>query len=185
MASTPPRPPSCPPDGRWSCEGYLDVIAAHAAGITNAVASCGTALGPDHFRLLGRFCATIVLAFDADTAGGDAAARLHDMEARFRMELAVAELPAGTDPGDLGSTAPDQLRSAVDNAAPLLGYTVNRVLRRGATDSIGARVRTANAALDVVAQHPDRLKQRVVTSRSNSPSQTPWKEASMSSTPGV
>ena len=64
------------------CEGYLDVIGAAAADISTAVASCGTALGSQHLQLLGRFADRVVLAFDADTAGAKAAARLHNLEAQ-------------------------------------------------------------------------------------------------------
>ena len=54
-------------------EGYTDVIACHQAGVAQAVATCGTALRAEHFKLLGRFTGRIVLAFDADAAGGRAA----------------------------------------------------------------------------------------------------------------
>ena len=64
------------------CEGYLDVIGAAAADISTAVASCGTALGSQHLQLLGRFADRVILAFDADTAGAKAAARLHHLEAQ-------------------------------------------------------------------------------------------------------
>ena len=56
-------------------EGYTDVIACHQAGVPQAVATCGTALRAEHFKLLGRFTGRIVLAFDADAAGGRAAGR--------------------------------------------------------------------------------------------------------------
>ena len=108
------------------CEGYLDVIGAAAADISTAVASCGTALGSEHLQLLGRFADRVVLAFDADTAGAKAAARLHHLEAQQKLTLAVATLPSGTDPGDLGFTAPDQLRQCIDDAKPLMTFLVDR-----------------------------------------------------------
>ena len=67
------------------CEGYLDVIGAAAADISTAVASCGTALGSDHLQLLGRFADRVILAFDADTPGAKAAARLHHLEAQQKL----------------------------------------------------------------------------------------------------
>ena len=118
------------------CEGYLDVIGAAAADISTAVASCGTALGSDHLQLLGRFADRIILAFDADTAGAKAAARLHHLEAQQKLTLAVATLPSGTDPGDLGFTAPDQLRQCIDDAKPLMTFLVDRAIDAGDRDSI-------------------------------------------------
>ena len=139
------------------CEGYLDVIGAAAANISTAVASCGTALGSQHLQLLGRFADRVILAFDADTAGANAAARLHDLEAQQKLTLAVATLPSGTDPGDLGFTAPDQLRQCIDDATPLMTFLVDRAIDAGDRDSIEGRVRTANRALAVVGEHPDPL----------------------------
>ena len=99
----------------------------------------------------------VVLAFDADTAGAKAAARLHHLEAQQKLTLAVATLPSGTDPGDLGFTAPDQLRQCIDDAQPLMTFLVDRAIDAGDRDSIEGRVRTANRALVVVGEHPDPL----------------------------
>ena len=75
------------------CEGYTDVIGFHLAGVPQAVATCGTALTEDHLRVLSHFAKRVVLAFDADTAGEAAAARLYEWEKRHEIELAVADLP--------------------------------------------------------------------------------------------
>ena len=75
------------------CEGYTDVIGFFNAGVPRAVATCGTALTEEHFRLLGNFAKRIVLAFDADAAGQSAAARFYEWEKRHELEVAVAALP--------------------------------------------------------------------------------------------
>ena len=77
------------------CEGYTDVIGLFTAGLPRAVATCGTALTEEHFRLLGRFAKRVVSAFDADAAGQSAAARFYEWEKRHELEVAVAALPAG------------------------------------------------------------------------------------------
>ena len=139
------------------CEGYTDVIGFHLAGIHRAVATCGTALTEDHFRLLSRFAKRIVLAFDADAAGESAAARLYEWERRHELELCVAMFPSGSDPGELASTNPEALREAIANARPFLAFRIDRAL--GATElaSPEARSRAADAAIAVVAEHPDNL----------------------------
>ena len=139
------------------CEGYFDVIGAHAAGIPNAVASCGTALGHDHLQLLGRFTDRLVLAFDADAAGANAVARLHDLADRHNVTFHVAALPADTDPGDLGFSNPAGLTEAIEHAAPLMAFLVDRAIAAGDRTTIEGRVRTATDALTLVAEHPDRL----------------------------
>ncbi|HSJ36419.1 MAG TPA: DNA primase, partial [Acidimicrobiia bacterium] len=84
-------------------EGYTDVIGLHQAGIPEAVATCGTALTDEHFDLLRRFSERVVLAFDADEAGAEAARRTSELEAPVRLDLdmRVAVMPDGGDPADI------------------------------------------------------------------------------------
>ena len=91
------------------CEGYTDVIGFHRAGVTTAVATCGTAFTEDHVRLLKRYASRVVLAFDADAAGQGAAERFYEWERKHDMQVAVARLPGGMDPGELAQRDPAAL----------------------------------------------------------------------------
>ena len=138
------------------CEGYTDVIGCAEAGIELAVATCGTALTEEHVRLLKRFSADrLVLAFDADAAGAAAAGRVYAWERKFELEVLVADLPAGRDPGDLGRTDPDALHRAVEKAVPLLQFRVDRALVGADLSTIESRARSAERAVTVVNEHPD------------------------------
>jgi DNA primase len=137
------------------CEGYTDVIGMATAGVPVAVATCGTALTAEHFRLLKRFANRVVLAFDADEAGQGAADRFYQWERDLDLQVSVARLPAGTDPGQLSLDDPAALRAAVDDAVPFLKHRLDRVLRRRPITTVEDRARTAEAALAVVAEHPD------------------------------
>ncbi len=139
------------------CEGYTDVIGFASVGVPRAVATCGTALTDEHVRLLRSFADRVVLAFDADAAGQNAAAKFYDWERKLDLEVSVADLPLGVDPGDLARTDPDQLRAAVEGAVPFLGFRVNRVLDAGDLSRPEGRARTAEAALAVIAEHPSDL----------------------------
>ena len=79
-------------------EGYFDVAQALQAGITNVVASSGTALTPAQARLLKRFTSKIVLSFDPDAAGKGAAARSSELLVAEGFRVNVAMMPAGDDP---------------------------------------------------------------------------------------
>ncbi len=136
------------------CEGYTDVIGFAAVGVPRAVATCGTALTEDHVRVLKRFARRLVLAFDPDAAGAAAAERVYDWEQAHELEVVVADLPMGQDPGDLARSDPDRLRTAVEKPMPFLGFRVDRVLAAGRTDTPEHRARTAEAALDVIGEHP-------------------------------
>lgn len=139
------------------CEGYTDVIGFFRAGVPRAVATCGTSLTEDHFRLLANFARRIVLAFDADSAGQNAAARLYEWERRHDVELAVAALPAGCDPAELAESDPAALEEAVRTAQPFLGFQVERAIAAVDLGSPEGRSRGAEAAVAVVAEHPNEL----------------------------
>ena len=106
------------------CEGYTDVIGFFTAGMPRAVATCGTSLTEEHFRLLSRFAKRVVLAFDADAAGQQAAARFYEWERRHELEVAVAALPLGCDPADLAKRDPEALKEAVEGARTFLSFRV-------------------------------------------------------------
>jgi DNA primase len=149
------------------CEGYTDVIGFARAGIPRAVATCGTALTEDHVKLLARFAKRIVLAFDADAAGQGAADRFSAWESRYELEVCVADLPPGKDPGDLAQSDPARLQAAVERLAewrpgaagakPYLAFRLDRVLAAGDLASVEGRARAAKAGVEVLAGTSDEL----------------------------
>lgn len=139
------------------CEGYTDVIGLFGAGVERAVATCGTALAEEHVKLLRNFASKVVLAFDADSAGQAAAGRFYEWERRLEVDVAVADLPPGSDPGELARRDPDSLRRAVDEAKPFLRFRVERILDTARLDTPEGRAKAADAALTAVAEHPDDL----------------------------
>ena len=139
------------------CEGYTDVIGFAVAGVTTAVATCGTALTIDHLRTLRKFARRVVLAFDADAAGQDAAARFYQWERDLDLDVAVAALPSGVDPGDLAQSDPQRLHAAISEAVPFLGFRVERVLTSAPLASPEGRAKAAEAALAVIGEHPSEL----------------------------
>jgi len=139
------------------CEGYTDVIGFFQADIPRAVATCGTALTDEHVKLLRKFARRVVLSFDADAAGQNAAARFYEWEKSYDLDVAVADLPEGADPGELAQKDPERLRQAIANAKPFLGFRVSRVLDAGNFETAEGRAKTAEAALAMVAEHPDPL----------------------------
>ncbi len=142
------------------CEGYTDVIGFAQAGVGRAVATCGTALTEQHVTVLRRFARRLVLAFDADAAGQGAAERLYEWERTHEVDVAVAALPAGSDPGDLGRADPDALRAAVAEAKPFLGFRIDRSLARADLRTPEGRARAAEAALEMVREHPSEIVRR-------------------------
>ena len=139
------------------CEGYTDVIGFRRAGVGQAVATCGTALTEDHVQQLKRFTRRLVLAYDADEAGQSAADRVYAWEKAYEISVSVVALPAGADPDEMSRSDPEALAAAVAEARPFLEFRVDRVLAAADLGSLEGQARAADAALTVVAEHPDAL----------------------------
>ena len=137
------------------CEGYTDVIGLAKVGVPTAVATCGTALAEQHFYTLKNFARRVVLAFDADPAGQAAAERLYQWEQRYELDLAVAALPGGLDPGDLSRRDPEALRQAIAGARPFLAFRLDRALAGADLRSPEGRAKAAELAMSLVAEHPN------------------------------
>ncbi|MFG0329532.1 MAG: DNA primase [Phycisphaerales bacterium] len=105
-------------------EGYTDVIALHAAGVENAVATLGTSLTRDHARILKRLCDRVTLVFDGDAAGQKAADRAVEIFFQGGVDVRVAVLPGGQDPADLAASdaGVEQFRSIVSGAPDAIEY---------------------------------------------------------------
>jgi DNA primase len=98
-----------------------------------------------------------VLAYDADTAGQAAAERWYEWEQRYEVEVQVADLPPGRDPGDLWKDDRAALPAAIERAAPFLQFRLDRLLAGADLRTLEGRARAAEAAAAIVAAHPNEL----------------------------
>ncbi|MGH2746380.1 MAG: DNA primase [Actinomycetota bacterium] len=137
-------------------EGYTDVIALHEAGVTEAVATNGVALGQTHFELLKKFTQRAVLMLDPDTAGQGATERSFDIHNRVGIEVLVAPLPAGRDPAEVvADDGAESIRKVVDAARPLLEFKLDQTIGKLPLDTPEARARAVREAVRVLGWHPD------------------------------
>jgi DNA primase len=112
-------------------EGYTDVIGLAQAGIESAVATCGTALGEAHFKLMSRFATRAVLAFDSDEAGARAAERAFAFQEQYPVQAVVMIMPDGLDPAEfVAKHGADQVLEAAKAARPMVEYMVRRTVER-------------------------------------------------------
>lgn len=103
-------------------EGQMDLILSHQVGVTNAVASSGTAFTAEHLGLIKRFTKNIILAFDADDAGLAAAHKGVLLALSQDMSVRIAKLPRGMDPADMALKDPETWKSAIANAQPVIDF---------------------------------------------------------------
>jgi DNA primase len=145
-------------------EGYTDVMAAHLAGITTAVATCGTAFGADHIRILRRllmdddaFRGEVIFTFDGDAAGQKAALRAFSEDQKFVTQTFVAVEPDGLDPCELRQEKGDlALRDLIARRVPLFEFAIRAELAHHKLDTAEGRVNALNAAAPLVAQIRDK-----------------------------
>jgi len=145
-------------------EGYTDVMAAQLAGITTAVATCGTAFGADHIRIIRRllmdddaFRGEVIFTFDGDAAGQKAALRAFSEDQKFVTQTFVAVEPDGLDPCDLRQQKGDlALRDLIAKRVPLFEFAIKTELGLHKLASAEGRVNALNATAPLVAQIRDK-----------------------------
>ena len=167
-------------------EGYTDVMAAHLSGVTTAVATCGTAFGADHVRVVRRLLGDIddpaagvvtgqgrearggevIFTFDGDAAGQKAALRAYAEDQRFATQTFVAVDPGGLDPCDLRMKEGDQgIPRLLSGRVPLFEFVIRTSLSHLDLDTSEGRVRGLRSAAPVVAGIRDRALKREYTRR--------------------
>jgi DNA primase len=159
-------------------EGYTDVMAAHLSGVTTAVATCGTAFGADHAkvvrRLLGDTTAgggmqlasggtvggEIIFTFDGDAAGQKAAERAYGEDQRFFAQTYVAVADGGMDPCDLRmAKGPEAVRALVDDRKPLFAFVIQAKIKQFDLNTVEGRVSAVRAAAPEIVGIRDRSQQ--------------------------
>jgi DNA primase len=144
-------------------EGYTDVMACHLAGVTTAVATCGTAFGVDHIKIVRRVIGDVdnadttgtgevIFTFDPDEAGQKAASRAFSEEQRFAAQTFVAVAPDGLDPCDLRlNKGDDAVRRLIKTRQPMFEFMIKRRLTEHDLETVEGRVAALRAAAPVIA----------------------------------
>ncbi|MCS5720532.1 DNA primase [Herbiconiux sp. CPCC 203407] len=144
-------------------EGYTDVMACHLAGVTTAVATCGTSFGVDHIKIMRRVLADdsaglgeVVFTFDPDAAGQKAALRAFSEEQRFAAQTYVAVAPDGLDPCDLRlAKGDDAVRRLVKGKRPMFEFVIKQKLSAYDLETVEGRVAALRDAAPIVAEIRD------------------------------
>ncbi|MDN3494397.1 DNA primase [Planococcus sp. APC 4015] len=147
-------------------EGYTDVMACHLAGVTTAIATCGTAFAADHITVLRRVmgddstAGEVVFTFDPDAAGQKAALRAFADAKRFNAQTYVATGPQGLDPCDLRLERGDgAVRALMDAKVPMVEFVLDQRISGFDLASVEGRVGALRVAAPVVAELRDPLLQ--------------------------
>ncbi|MFI2504811.1 DNA primase [Streptomyces sp. NPDC018972] len=139
-------------------EGYTDVMACHLAGVTTAIATCGTAFGGDHIKILRRLLmdngsARVIFTFDGDAAGQKAALRAFEDDQKFAAETYIAIAPDGMDPCDLRLAKGDEaVADLAEPRTPLFEFALRQIVRRYDLDTPAGRAAALDEAAPIVAR---------------------------------
>jgi DNA primase len=145
-------------------EGYTDVMACHLSGVETAIATCGTAFGVDHIKVLRRIMrdeadlapSKVIFTFDGDAAGQSAAMKAFREDQRWASQSFVAVARSGMDPCELRQAeGPDAVRALVDRAVPMFEFAVRTTIARYDLDTAEGRIEAMRAAAPIVASIRD------------------------------
>jgi len=140
-------------------EGYTDVMACHLAGIETAVATCGTAFGADHIRIVRRLIGDdqraggkVIFTFDGDGAGQKAALRAFEEDQRFVAQTFIAVAPAGMDPCELRlQRGEEAVRELIESRQPLFEFKIRSEIKDVDLNTAEGRVQGLRMTAPVVA----------------------------------
>ncbi len=134
-------------------EGYMDVISAHNKGVTNVVASLGTAFTAEQARLMDRIADTAVLAYDMDAAGRNATMRAFEIVKGTGLDIRVASLPEGKDPDEyLKTHGSEAFRAIMDTAPNITDYVLNDAMKRHDSTRLEGKAAIVGELLPVLGQ---------------------------------
>ncbi|MFD9002141.1 DNA primase [Streptomyces sp. NPDC059582] len=139
-------------------EGYTDVMACHLAGVTTAIATCGTAFGGDHIKILRRLLmdngsARVIFTFDGDAAGQKAALRAFEDDQKFAAETYIAIAPDNMDPCELRLAKGDEaVADLVEPRTPLFEFALRQIVVRYDLDTPAGRAAALDEAAPIVAR---------------------------------
>ncbi|MEU9380504.1 DNA primase [Streptomyces sp. NPDC048279] len=139
-------------------EGYTDVMACHLAGVTTAIATCGTAFGGEHIKILRRLLmdngsARVIFTFDGDAAGQKAALRAFEDDQKFAAETYIAIAPDGMDPCELRLAKGDEaVADLAEPRTPLFEFALRQIVARYDLDTPAGRAAALDEAAPIVAR---------------------------------
>ena len=150
-------------------EGYMDVIALHQAGFTNAVATLGTALAVDHARLMARYTKEVIVSYDSDSAGQKAADRAIPMLRDAGLTVRVLSVPGSKDPDEyirsFGEQGPARFKQLLDATGNDVEYRLQKAKSGCDLSTAEGKISYLNGAVSVLATLDSRMEQEIYAGR--------------------
>ncbi len=139
-------------------EGQMDLVMMHQVGITNTVASSGTALTVQHLEKLRRLSERVMMSFDSDSAGFNASDRSAKIALSLGMDLKLVQMPLGKDPADLAKEDPELLKDCFRNAKSIIDFYVDTLLSKN-LDPKDLAIEIRKKVLPYIAEMKEKTEQ--------------------------
>ena len=138
------------------CEGYMDVIACHAHGFENAVATLGTAITPDQARIMSRYTKQVIISYDSDDAGQRATSKAMKLLAEVGLDVRILRIPGAKDPDEFlrknGSTANEKFRLLIDQSRAGFEFKLESVLAKHDITKPEEKVKAADELCRIISE---------------------------------
>lgn len=147
------------------CEGYMDVIACHAHGFENAVATLGTAITPEQARVMSKYTKQVIIAYDSDSAGQKATARAMKLLAEVGLDVRVLRIPGAKDPDEFlkksGSLASEKFKLLLDQSRAGFDFKLESVLSRYDIKQPDEKVKAAAELCRIISESTSQAEREV------------------------
>ena len=144
------------------CEGYMDVIALHAAGFQNAVATLGTALTAEQARIMTKYTKKVLVSYDSDEAGQRAADRAIRILGDVGLDVRILRLPDAKDPDEfIKKFGADRLRSVLNESKTWFDFKADAVFARHDLATTGGRLKASEELSAIIAACPSQIEREV------------------------
>ena len=144
------------------CEGYMDVIALHAAGFEYAVATLGTAITPNHARIFSKYTKRVIISYDSDEAGQNAANKAMRILGEVGMEVRVLRMSGAKDPDEyIRKFGADRFRRLLDESRTGFEYKLENILGKYDLTVGQEKIRASGEICEVIASYPSPVEREV------------------------
>ena len=148
------------------CEGYMDVISMHQAGIDTAVCACGTALTPDQIKLISQYADEVILSYDSDEAGQKATLRSLELFRNSPVRVGVLQIPGAKDPDEyIKKYGADRFKALLDGVGNALDFRLGRLRSQYDLKQDAQRLEYIKEAVEMLAQRSNPTEQEVYAGR--------------------
>ncbi|MBO5279699.1 MAG: DNA primase [Clostridia bacterium] len=153
---------SCCSEEMILCEGYMDVIALHAAGFENAVATLGTAITPEQARLMAKYTKKVIISYDGDAAGQNATNKAMKLLSEVGLEVRVLTIPDNMDPDDyIKAHGPDRFKQLLESGKTGFEFKLNGVLSKYNITEPAQKIRASAAICEIIASVASAVEREV------------------------